>query len=166
MKVFGGFIASIAALLLLYTLNMDTTVATAMGEVHNIGLMDRKQTFLIVSLAFLMIGIGLLVAGPLIEGQVDEGPAGTSARKCPECAEEIKAEARRCKHCSADVEPLVQECDFCGLQIKKPVEPCSAFDKDQIKQSLDRIRSQSCINALAQAKIIGLEPPEKESVKQ
>jgi len=34
---------------------------------------------------------------------------GSKLRKCPFCAEDIKAEAIVCKHCGKDVEPLIKK---------------------------------------------------------
>ena len=70
---------------------------------------------LILSVVYMMI-IGHLVATryyrrgwvELVHGatddQIDEPPLET--RKCPYCAEEIRAEAIKCKHCQSEVTPL------------------------------------------------------------
>lgn len=64
-----------------------------------------------------------VVAGEIVEGyylrkgwiKVADGVAPNSktpaseTRKCPFCAEEIKAEAIKCKHCGSDVSPLSAE---------------------------------------------------------
>lgn len=156
MKEAGGVVAGIALLLLVYALTMSTTVSTGIGEVHNIGLMERRQSLLMVAIAFLVIGIGVAAAGIMMARDDVPEVLGSSLRKCHECAENIRAEAKRCKHCAAVVEPLLQECDFCGIVVTRPIEPCSAFEKAELEQSLDRIKSQKCLEALASARIIGV----------
>tara|TARA_R110000824_G_scaffold143299_8_gene310908 strand:+ start:528 stop:1031 length:504 start_codon:yes stop_codon:yes gene_type:complete len=154
MKELGGIVAGIATLGLIFALSMSTTVSTGLGEVHNIGLMDRRQTYLMVSIAFVVIGIGVFIAGAIIDGKPASVPIEGSFRKCPECAESIKSEAKKCKHCGIAVEPIAQMCEHCAILIKKPNEPCSAFGKKEIEASLDRIKSSTCIEALRRANVL------------
>lgn len=74
MKSIGLIIASISALCLLLALNMSTTVTT--GErtfgnftvpsmtVNNLGLMQDKQNYIIVSAVFLILGVGIFLIAP------------------------------------------------------------------------------------------------------
>ena len=133
MKELGGIVAGIATLGLIFALSMSTTVSTGLGEVHNIGLMDRRQTYLMVSIAFVVIGIGVFIAGAIIDGKPASVPIEGSFRKCPECAESIKSEAKKCKHCGIAVEPIAQK---------------------EIEASLDRIKSSTCIEALRRANVL------------
>ena len=69
MKSIGLIIASISALCLLLALNMSTTVTTeekTFGDftvpsmtVNNLGLMQDKQNYIIVSAVFLILGVGI-----------------------------------------------------------------------------------------------------------
>lgn len=58
MKNFGIILSSIGVLALLFTLNMNTAVETAGGmKINNLGLMNDKQNYLIVSGILLVIGV-------------------------------------------------------------------------------------------------------------
>jgi hypothetical protein len=58
MKKFGIILTSLGVITLLFTLNMDTTVETVGGmKVNNIGLMNDKQNYIIVSGILLVIGL-------------------------------------------------------------------------------------------------------------
>lgn len=74
MKSIGLIIASISVLCLLLALNMSTTVTTerrTFGDftvpsmtVNNLGLMQDKQNYIIVSSVFLILGVGIYVLTP------------------------------------------------------------------------------------------------------
>lgn len=77
MRTIGTILLCIGVLTLILTLNMDTTVTTGFGRVHNIGLMDQRRTCLIVSIAAIVVGLGMAVAGKCLaryeEGNTREG---------------------------------------------------------------------------------------------
>lgn len=60
-------------------------------------------------LGFLLGPIGLLIMAVMPEDKTaiaEQAIATNQERKCPFCAELIKAEAKVCKHCSREVTPL------------------------------------------------------------
>jgi hypothetical protein len=66
MKTFGGILIALGLFLLLYAITMDTTVAVSYSDgnslgfperVNNIGLMNDKSNYTIISLGMIIIGI-------------------------------------------------------------------------------------------------------------
>lgn len=111
MKKFGILLLVAGLIALIVTLGMDTSVASGSSRVHNLGLMNEKQNFLLVFAAIAIVGAIFLAVGertskptaswvnPL---QEDENEA---LRTCPFCAEKIKSKAIFCRHCNHDVVP-------------------------------------------------------------
>jgi hypothetical protein len=62
MKALGIILFLLACMLGGAVLNMDTSVETGFGRVNNIGLMQEKQNYLIVSGVLAVLGIILMVA--------------------------------------------------------------------------------------------------------
>lgn len=89
-------------------------------------------------LGFLFGPIALLASGFMPKVEVDSGVSATiaitpSERKCPFCAETIKAEAVVCKHCGKDVEPLPKQeifCPHCGNKAGDNPAACAYCGKD------------------------------------
>lgn len=131
MKKIGILILVIGLIGLIATLGMDTSVASSYGKrVHNIGLMNEKQNFLLVSIAMAIIGAILFAVenrnakSPISQirpGTMDENQ---STRACPFCAENIKAQAVICRYCGRNIVPIVEHHVTTG-------EPASSLEKNQ-----------------------------------
>lgn len=104
MKSYGIALLVVGALAFLIGFNMDTTY----GGVYNIGLLNERQNTIIF--AGIMTVIGAVFLGLASKNNVLEGQSNTSSdtRKCPFCAELVKAEAIICRHCQKDL-PLITE---------------------------------------------------------
>ena len=104
MKKIGIFALIIGLVSLVATLGMDTSVASGYGRIHNIGLMNEKQNFLLVSVAMSIVGVVLLIFG-YRNKQLGE-TSNNATRTCPFCAEQILAQAILCRYCHRDITPL------------------------------------------------------------
>lgn len=104
MKSYGIALLVVGALAFLIGFDMDTTY----GGVHNIGLLNERQNIIIF--AGIMTVIGAVFLGLASKNNVLEGRSNTSSdtRKCPFCAELVKAEAIICRHCQKDLPPLTE----------------------------------------------------------
>jgi hypothetical protein len=108
MKNLGIILLIIGIGLAVYALSMDTSVQVdyPMGNdyglperVNNIGLMNDKQNYLIFGGLLTVVGIFMAVSG----GKSEKANAITTTddnKKCPQCAEMVKAEARICRFCN------------------------------------------------------------------
>jgi hypothetical protein len=63
MKSFGVVLLVVGIVALLFGVSMDTTVETAFGAIHNIGLMSRQQTIVIFGGALGVVGAILIGFG-------------------------------------------------------------------------------------------------------
>lgn len=81
---------------------------------------------------FALLAAGFMPAAAQADAEAapGQGDAQAAGRKCPFCAETIKAEAVVCKHCGRDVEPLAvapaeaaKTCPHCG----KPLGAIPSF---------------------------------------
>lgn len=113
MKKIGFLVLVIGVVGLIASLGMDTTVASSRSydRIHNIGLMNEKQNFILVSVAIAIAGVVTLVFGYRSEpsGQASNkvtANAGQATRTCPFCAEQIMAQAVVCRYCGRDISPL------------------------------------------------------------
>lgn len=106
MRVLGILALVLGVLGLVVALQMDTTVAGAsvLHRVHNIGLMDSRQSLLMVfgllalvgALFFALGGRGAAAGAAPMDDQAGRVP-------CPHCAEPILPAARVCRFCGRDV---------------------------------------------------------------
>jgi len=110
MKKFGLITISIALIGLLISLGLDTTVSSHGDRVYNIGLMNERQNYIIISVALLLIGAVFLavnyrndkVARPDTTLNIDNLPT----KECPFCAEKIKSHAILCRFCGRSIAPI------------------------------------------------------------
>lgn len=129
--LFGGVIG------LIVSLNMKTTVETGgytefgvyvpRSEVHNLGLMNQKQNFVIASGLVTLIGVILLaVGGGGKQRGVTSNQGGSAAlRPCPFCAEMIQKQAALCRFCNREVEPEVPSTAQEAASVDEPTVACS-----------------------------------------
>lgn len=143
MKKIGFFVLVIGLVGLIATLGMDTTVASSHGydRIHNIGLMNEKQNFLLVSVAIAIAGVVVLVFGYRSEpsGQSsNKVPVNTNqaTRTCPFCAEQIMAQAVLCRYCGRDINPLNTSASESAPTSALPATPA---EWDKVSRSLRQV---------------------------
>src|SRR5450830_741715 len=112
MKAIGIVLLVLGALAFLIGFNMDTSVATTLGDrrVHNIGLMNDRQNFIIFASVLAVIG-AIFVGRSGSNKQPKINPEIISnnfddTRKCPFCAESIKTDAIICRFCQKEIQPI------------------------------------------------------------
>lgn len=95
----------IGAVGLIFAFFMDTSVLTESGgRVNNLGLMNDKQNYLIISGILLSIGVILNISNKRnIQNHIAEtAPDENQNKTCPYCAEKIKLQAKICRFCNRD----------------------------------------------------------------
>ena len=96
----GGLLLGIGLIGVLLALGMDTTVESTGGtRVHNIGLMNQQQNFLIVCVVVALAGAILLMRGSGRQQPQSEMPPLADGKVCPDCAETVKLDAKVCRFC-------------------------------------------------------------------
>lgn len=129
-NIFGGILLALGIVVLIYFVAVfDTTVSVSdvssqlgldtssynlgIGRVNNIGLMNDQRNGIIVAVLMLVGGGALIVVGAMQKGPT-AAPVAVAAtpitvaatsdeRKCPYCAETIKAEAIICRFCNRNI---------------------------------------------------------------
>lgn len=122
-NIFGGILLALGIIVLLYfiavfdvsvavepianDLGLDTsTYDLGIDRVNNIGRMNDQRNGIIVAVLMIVGGIALIVVGAVQKGPTTTlVPARSDERKCPYCAESIRAEAVICRFCNRDVPP-------------------------------------------------------------
>lgn len=83
MKGLGTLILFAGVAGLLFALNMDTSVSTGFGSVNNLGLMNDKQNYIIVSALAIIVGLLMIILSPTSSptAQVSEGDPFDQAKR-------------------------------------------------------------------------------------
>jgi len=177
MKKFGIALLLVGGLWLLISFNMDTSVTTeaqSIGgieipsvRVNNLGKMDERRNYLMLSSLLIVVGVILFVFGnskqaDSVPSQLPQ-PTGSGAqiednRKCPYCAEIIRPDAIKCKHCGSDLSQTESVA----------VPKITVSSKELLQKAYDRYNKMDIDGALDLFKTIIINDPnspEAEEVK-
>lgn len=118
MKAIGGILIGVGVVWLGSALMMETTVVVMSqtslmptGRVHNLGLMERRRTHLMLAGGTVLVGTILMGFGSM---RREEGDADEQMLACPHCAESVQAEAVYCRHCKRDIPALATVAEVAG----------------------------------------------------
>lgn len=90
---------------LVFSLNFDTSV----GRYNNIGLLNDKQNYIIISSVLLLAGVVFVSIGYIKNNSAPSTNSAivdaTTTMECPACAEVIKSKAIICRFCGHKLQP-------------------------------------------------------------
>ena len=127
MKTVGVIAILVGIVVAIVALNMDTSVATGLGErVNNIGLMDQRRNILIVGSLVILVGV-VLLGFASVKGNSADASTQVGYKACPYCAEPVRVEAKICKHCQRELP--VTEAPVAAAATQQPaVAPENCFN--------------------------------------
>lgn len=147
MRLLGIFLIGVGLIWAVIAFDMRTSV-TAGGQrigsgeyaidvpsvsVNNLGLMEQRRNHLLLAGLTAVAGVVLFGMGTLQQSNAPSLEA--RSRKCPHCAEFVKAEAKVCRFCQRDLPSLLTSaeeselihqstCPFCDANISVGAKKC------------------------------------------
>ncbi len=152
MQRWGKIVVILGACGAVFALNMDTSVSTAFGRVQNIGLLNDRQNYLIISCVVIVAGVLMTLLGRFGVSSAHAEPStgqgvpdhASSMRQCPHCAEQIKAEAKLCRFCNSEVIPTITRCTWCDQVVQAPHTPCADLPPSTLDEMRSSVKNVMC----------------------
>jgi hypothetical protein len=123
MKALGGILIGVGLAWLGWAAMLDTTVVVMSqtysmpaGRVHNLGMIERRRTHMMLAGGTILVGTILMGFGGM-RRQEETEDLDEDLRACPYCAEPVRTEAVYCRHCKRDIPALaVEPTDASGIE--------------------------------------------------